>query len=111
MTYDTEGRRYEHMTTNLSECINKVLKGCRNLPITALVKVTYSRCREYFIQRGRRATKELSEGQHYCSKIMQAIIKNQEEACSHIVRAYNVEHTRFEVEEQFNHLTQRGGQK
>ena len=55
--------------------------------------------------------KELSEGQQYCSKIMQAIIKNQEEACSHIVRAYNVEHTRFEMEEQFNHLTQQGGQK
>ena len=51
MAYDIEGHRYGHMTTNLSECINKVLKGCRNLPITALVKVTYSRCQEYFIQR------------------------------------------------------------
>ncbi|KAL5124717.1 hypothetical protein HKD37_02G005065 [Glycine soja] len=32
MAYDREGRRYDHMTTNLSECINKVLKDCRNIP-------------------------------------------------------------------------------
>ena len=44
MAYDKEGRRYGHMTTNLSECVNKVFKGCRNVPITALVKSTYSRC-------------------------------------------------------------------
>ena len=43
MTYDKEGRRYGHMTTNLSECVNKVLKDCRNLPITVLVKSTYNK--------------------------------------------------------------------
>ncbi|KAL5191311.1 hypothetical protein HKD37_04G010604 [Glycine soja] len=55
MAYDKEGRRYDHMTTNLSECINKVLKDCRNIPITALVKSTYSRCQKYFVDRGRQA--------------------------------------------------------
>ncbi|KAH1262045.1 hypothetical protein GmHk_02G004757 [Glycine max] len=55
MTYDREGRRYVHMTTNLSECINKVLKDYRNIPITTLVKSTYSRCRKYFVERGRQA--------------------------------------------------------
>ncbi|XP_057746855.1 uncharacterized protein LOC130966107 [Arachis stenosperma] len=30
--------RWSHMTTNLVECINSVLRGARNLPITALVK-------------------------------------------------------------------------
>ena len=49
IVYDTDGRRHGHMTTNLSECINKVLKGCRNLPITTLVKAMYSRCQKYFI--------------------------------------------------------------
>ena len=44
MAYDKEVRRYGHMTTNLSECVNKVLKDCYNLPITALVKSTHSRC-------------------------------------------------------------------
>ncbi|KAL5191112.1 hypothetical protein HKD37_04G010435 [Glycine soja] len=90
MAYDKEGRRYGHMTTNLSECINKVLKDCRNIPITALVKSTYSRCRKYFVEQLR---------------------KNQEQACSHIVRVYDIHSTRFEVEETFNPITQRGGQK
>ncbi|XP_072054437.1 uncharacterized protein [Arachis hypogaea] len=33
------GYRWGHMTTNLVECINSVLKGARNLSITALVKL------------------------------------------------------------------------
>ncbi|XP_072087073.1 uncharacterized protein [Arachis hypogaea] len=31
-----EGHRWGHMTTNLVECINSVLKGVRNLPVLAL---------------------------------------------------------------------------
>ncbi|RYR78951.1 hypothetical protein Ahy_A01g003812 [Arachis hypogaea] len=31
-----EGHRWGHMTTNLVECINSVLKGARNLPVLAL---------------------------------------------------------------------------
>ncbi|XP_061339763.1 uncharacterized protein LOC133286376 [Gastrolobium bilobum] len=57
--YDIEGRRYGHMTTNLAESVNRVLKGARNMPITAL---------------------------------------NRVDATSHHVRAYNVEHTEFEVD-------------
>ncbi|KAL5179150.1 Protein MAIN-LIKE 1 [Glycine soja] len=111
MTYDREGHRYGHMTTNLSECINKVLKDCRNIPITALVKSTYSRCRKYFVERGRQAQRQLNEGQVYCSKLVKELRKNLEQACSHIVRVYDIQSTRFEVEETFNPITQRGGQK
>ncbi|KAH1193484.1 hypothetical protein GmHk_19G054523 [Glycine max] len=111
MAYDREGRRYGHMTTNLSECINKVLKDCRNIPITALVKSMYSRCRKYFVERGRQAQRQLNEGQVYCSKLVKELRKNQEQACSHIVRVYDIHSTRFEVEESFNPITQRGGQK
>ncbi|KAL5134188.1 hypothetical protein HKD37_03G007395 [Glycine soja] len=111
MAYDREGRRYGHMTTNLSECINKVLKDCRNIPITALVKSTYSRCRKYFVERGRQAQRQLNEGQVYCSKLVKELRKNQEQACTHIVRVYDIHSTRFEVEESFNPITQRGGQK
>ncbi|KAH1237727.1 hypothetical protein GmHk_08G022593 [Glycine max] len=79
MAYDNGGRRYSHMTTNLSECVNKVLKDCRNLPITALVKSTYSRCRKYFVDRGRRAQRQLHEVQVYCSKVVKKLkkIKNK----------------------------------
>ncbi|KAL5128187.1 hypothetical protein HKD37_14G040479 [Glycine soja] len=111
MAYDREGRRYGHMTTNLLECLNKVLKDCRNIPITALVKSTYSRCRKYFVERGRQAQRQLNEGQVYCSKLVKELRKNQEQACTHIVRVYDIHSTRFEVEESFNPITQRGGQK
>ncbi|KAH1210797.1 hypothetical protein GmHk_15G045022 [Glycine max] len=111
MAYDREGRRYGHMTKNLSECINKVLKDCRNIPITALVKSTYSRCRKYFVERGRQAQRHLNEGQVYCSKLVKELRKNQEQACTHIVRVYDIHSTRFEVKESFNPITQRGGQK
>ncbi|KAL4384917.1 hypothetical protein GQ457_15G000550 [Hibiscus cannabinus] len=40
--YD-EGRRYGHMTTNLAEAINFVLKGTRHLPIARIVWETYFR--------------------------------------------------------------------
>ncbi|KAH1257730.1 hypothetical protein GmHk_03G007633 [Glycine max] len=104
-------RRYGHITTNLSECVNKVLKDCRKIPITALVKSTYSRCRKYFVDHGRQAQRQLNEGQVYFSKVVKEHRKNQEQACSHIVRVYDIHSTRFEVEETFNPITQRDGQK
>ena len=36
------GHRWGHMTTNLVECVNLVLKEARNLPITSIVRVTSS---------------------------------------------------------------------
>nr|XP_025702935.1 uncharacterized protein LOC112803668 [Arachis hypogaea] len=41
-----EGRRFGHMTTNISECVNSILKGVRNLPVASLVKATYCRLAE-----------------------------------------------------------------
>ena len=102
MTYDKEGRRYDHMTTNLSECVNKVLKDCRNIPITTLVKSTYNMCQKYFVDRGRQAQRQLNEGHVYCSKVVKKLRKNQEQACSHIICVYDIHSTKFEVEETFN---------
>ena len=39
------------MTTNLFEVFNGVLKGARNLPITALVQLTFYRVNSYFTVR------------------------------------------------------------
>ncbi|KAL5142445.1 hypothetical protein HKD37_09G025630 [Glycine soja] len=79
--------------------------------IDPLVKSTYSRCRKYFVERGRQAQRQLNEGQVYYSKLVKELRKNQEQACTHIVRVYDIHSTRFEVEETFNPITQRGGQK
>ncbi|KAL5159843.1 hypothetical protein HKD37_15G044096 [Glycine soja] len=94
MAYDRGGRR-----------------GCRNIPIVALVKSTYSKCRQYFVDRDRKAQRELQSGQIYCSKVMKEIQKNQEKTCSHIVHIYDIQRTMFEVEEAYDPMSQRGGQK
>ncbi|XP_029153303.1 uncharacterized protein [Arachis hypogaea] len=52
-----EGRRYRHMTTNLSECINSILKGTRNLlkailanreGISQMLVISYDRATSIF---------------------------------------------------------------
>ncbi|XP_016172550.1 uncharacterized protein LOC107614939 [Arachis ipaensis] len=41
--HQDRGRWFGHMTTNISECVNSLLKGTRSLPVTTLVKSTYGR--------------------------------------------------------------------
>ena len=45
------GRRYEIMTTNMSEVFNSVIKGARSLPFTALVQLTFFRLNSSFVAR------------------------------------------------------------
>ena len=45
------GHRYGVITTNLSKSFNSILKSARNLPIIALVELTYYRCVAYFADR------------------------------------------------------------
>ncbi|KAL0375675.1 UNVERIFIED_CONTAM: hypothetical protein Scaly_0685100 [Sesamum calycinum] len=42
------GWRCGILTTNMSECINGVLKGARRLPVSALVEITLERTVHYF---------------------------------------------------------------
>ena len=63
--YADEGRRFGHMTTNLSECINAVMKGTRNLPITAIVKSTYFRLAKLFVEKGSQAQAQIAGGQKW----------------------------------------------
>ncbi|XP_057740188.1 uncharacterized protein LOC130957338 [Arachis stenosperma] len=51
--YCDEGRRFGHMTTNISECVNSILKGVRNLPVCSLVKATYGQLAELFVRKGK----------------------------------------------------------
>nr|XP_029147047.1 uncharacterized protein LOC114924970 [Arachis hypogaea] len=59
------GHRWGHMTTNLVECINFVLKGARNLPVTALVRSTFYRLNELFTQKSTEAHERLRNGFTY----------------------------------------------
>ena len=58
------GHRYGAMTTNLFESFNGILKSARNLPITALVELTYYRCVVYFAYRYTKACAEVTAGEH-----------------------------------------------
>ncbi|RYR46522.1 hypothetical protein Ahy_A07g032248 [Arachis hypogaea] len=63
------GYRWGHMTTNLVECINSVLKGARNLPVTALVKATFYRLNELFTRKRAEAEAQINAG-HVFSEIV-----------------------------------------
>nr|CAD1837696.1 unnamed protein product [Ananas comosus var. bracteatus] len=45
------GRRFGLMTTNMSESLNRVLKGIRAIPITAFVAGTFYKLNSYFSKR------------------------------------------------------------
>ena len=59
------GRRYEIMTTNMSEVFNSVLKGARSLPLTALVQLTFSRLNSYFVPRREQGVDRLASDEQF----------------------------------------------
>ena len=61
-----EGRQYGAMTTNLSECFNKVLKGARSLPMTTMVRFTFFKVNLYFDARRNLTLDQLEAGQKWC---------------------------------------------
>lgn len=94
-----EGRRWGHMTTNLAECINNVLKGTRNLPISSLVQATYYRLTELFVRRGTQAATMMASGLIYSDKVMDNIDKERSISTSHQVHIHNRGRSLFSVNE------------
>ncbi|XP_020978007.1 uncharacterized protein LOC110271427 [Arachis ipaensis] len=56
-------------TINLVECIDSVLKGARNLPVTALVKATFYRLNELFTRKRAEAEARINAG-HVFSELV-----------------------------------------
>ncbi|XP_015970244.1 uncharacterized protein LOC107493701 [Arachis duranensis] len=71
-----EGRRFGHMTTNISECMNSILKSVRNLPVCSLVKATYGRLAKLFVRKGREAEAQLGTGQEFSQHLVKCIEAN-----------------------------------
>ncbi|XP_019423103.1 PREDICTED: uncharacterized protein LOC109360782 [Lupinus angustifolius] len=92
------GRRYGHMTTNLAECINGVLKGSRALPITALVRATYYRLNEWFNEHRNEASNMVMAGHVYCEELTKVIKENQRKSTCQLVRNFSRETGVSEVE-------------
>ncbi|KAI9071272.1 hypothetical protein K1719_046762 [Acacia pycnantha] len=70
------------------------------MPITSLVKCTYSRLVRYWFNRGTKAQKDAMNKMHFSSVIGEAMRNNGEQATSMRVREFNVARTTFEVDDQ-----------
>ncbi|KAL1314120.1 hypothetical protein AAHE18_16G166800 [Arachis hypogaea] len=94
-----EGRRFGHMTTNISECVNSILKGVRNLPVCSLVKATYGRLAELFVRKGRGAETQLGTGQQFSQHLVKCIKANLKTARCFTVTLYDRDNSEFTVSE------------
>ncbi|PPR97341.1 hypothetical protein GOBAR_AA23334 [Gossypium barbadense] len=69
------GLLYGHMTSNMTKCINSILKGTHHFPITSVVQVTYFRLAVLFPKRAA-SYKSQMQGDHvWCRKVLQEINK------------------------------------
>ncbi|KAF1897740.1 hypothetical protein Lal_00032498 [Lupinus albus] len=96
-SYD-EGRRYGHMTTNLAECVNGVLKGSRVLPITSLVQATYHRLNSWFLHHRNEATSMIMAGHIYCEELTKVLNENNRKATCQTIQTFSRESGVFVVE-------------
>ncbi|RYR08881.1 hypothetical protein Ahy_B05g076746 isoform F [Arachis hypogaea] len=94
-----EGRRFGHMTTNISECVNSILKGVRNLPVASLVKATYGRLAELFVRKGREAEAQMGTGQQFSQHLVKCIEANLNTARCFTVTLYDRDNSEFTVAE------------
>ena len=84
LAHDDE-RQYGATTTNLVECFNGVLKGARNLPITAMMEFIFFKLVKYFNDRRNNTRANLEEGQVYSKHAMDIFEKYVEKSLLHIV--------------------------
>ncbi|XP_050890812.1 uncharacterized protein LOC127096261 [Lathyrus oleraceus] len=97
------GQHWGHMTTNLAEAMNSVLKETRNLPITALVKSTYYRLESLFGRRGHQWTKMLASGQVFTDSCNKGMAEEVIKANTYNVMQFDRERFYFMVQEKINH--------
>nr|XP_025627877.1 uncharacterized protein LOC112721001 [Arachis hypogaea] len=93
------GYRWGHMTTNLVECINSVLKGARNLPITALVKATFYRLNELFTRKRAEAEARINAGHVFSEVVTSKLHANQLASVNIQVSCFDRQNEVFEVRE------------
>ncbi|XP_025611636.1 uncharacterized protein [Arachis hypogaea] len=93
------GYRWSHMTTNLVECINSVLKGARNLPVTALVKATFYRLNELFTRKRAEAEARINAGHVFSDVVTSKLHANQLASGNIQVSCFDRQNEVFEVRE------------
>ncbi|KAL0392202.1 UNVERIFIED_CONTAM: hypothetical protein Sradi_2443000 [Sesamum radiatum] len=83
------GWRTGILTTNMSECVNGVLKGARRLPIVAIVQITFHRSVRYFLERTTRCHRMLNANQEWADFAFRIFEARQAEAVQHIVQKFD----------------------
>ncbi|KAL0303139.1 UNVERIFIED_CONTAM: hypothetical protein Sradi_6182000 [Sesamum radiatum] len=83
------GWRTGILTTNMSECINGVLKGARRLPLTAIVEITLARTVNYFVTRERRSHAMVANGQLWTDFAYKMFNQWHQKSIDHTVTKYN----------------------
>ena len=91
------GRRYDLMTTNMSEVLNSVVKGARSLPVIALVHLTFFWFNSYFVGRRERGTNKLASNEQYTSYVDAKIKTNVIKAGSFEIVFYDHIQRQFHV--------------
>ena len=104
------GRRYGAITTNLSECFNRVLKGTCSLPITTMVRFTFFKANSYFDTRRNLTLDQLEAGQEWCRYAMDKFEKNQAKAKDHMVTQMCAQAQLYQVDTPGNPLSNGGRQ-
>ncbi|XP_020970320.1 uncharacterized protein LOC107621097 [Arachis ipaensis] len=91
------GHRWGHMTTNLVECINSVLKGARNLLVTALVRSTFYRLNEFFTRKSTEADERRRNGFTYSEFATKRVEERFRRAGNIVVNRFDRCNEMFEV--------------
>ncbi|KAL9685438.1 hypothetical protein QQ045_022888 [Rhodiola kirilowii] len=79
--------RCGNMTTNASECLNKILKNGRDLPVSSLVMYTFKQTAAYFIKHSQSPYN--NEGELFPPKIRERLAELRARDEFHIVTLYN----------------------
>ncbi|XP_057746715.1 uncharacterized protein LOC130965983 [Arachis stenosperma] len=95
--HEDSGKRFRHMTINISECVNSVLKETRNLQVTSLVKATYRRLAELFVVQGQTAETQLGSRHEFCQALIKAIDRNIRDSRCFTVTLYDRHQSEYTV--------------
>ncbi|CAH9137623.1 unnamed protein product [Cuscuta epithymum] len=91
------GCRYGILTTNLSESFNHALKGCRTLPITALVRATFDKSVQLFVERRNAGMMWNQSGYQFPEKIRKQIMDGWQQRRHTVVIPHNYHSGVFSV--------------
>ncbi|KAL2237794.1 UNVERIFIED_CONTAM: hypothetical protein Sindi_0971100 [Sesamum indicum] len=83
------GWRCGILTTNMSECINGVLKGARRLPLTAIAEMTFQRSVHYFRERLARSTVMLTNNQLWTGFAYKMFTRGHQNSVEHTVTKHH----------------------